>query len=391
MKGGRIERGPDERGPSLGPVSQSRHNTGDPELDRQLVEVLDAASASADRDQLMDILVTVAGLAGDGAQRLNLKITNAALAEMRQAFNLFTPFADVPKVTIFGSARTLPEDPLYVQTRELARDLADQGWMVVTGAGPGIMAAGAEGAGPERSIGVNIRLPFESPNALVADPNMVSMKYFFTRKLMLMKESAGFAVLPGGFGTLDEAFELLTLLQTGKAAPAPIVLLEVPGGTYWRAWERFIREEVLARGLISDDDLALYRITDDAAAARDEILGFFRNYHSIRFVGQRLVIRLRAAPTEEELKAINQDFGDIVTKGAIEASGPLPAEVADGDQVDLPRLVLRYDRARQGRLRSLIDVLNQLPSAPPLAPPDPDAAVAAATPLDTSPTGPGAD
>ena len=216
---------------------------------------------------------------------------------MREAFKLFTPFADVPKVTIFGSARTLPEDPLYVQTRELARDLADQGWMVVTGAGPGIMAAGAEGAGPERSIGVNIRLPFESPNALIADPNMVSMKYFFTRKLMLMKESAGFAVLPGGFGTLDEAFELLTLLQTGKAAPAPIVLLEVPGGTYWRAWERFIREEVLARGLISDDDLALYRITDDAAAARDEILGFFRNYHSIRFVGQRLVIRLRAAPT----------------------------------------------------------------------------------------------
>ena len=368
--------------PSLGPVSQSRHNTGDPDLDRLLVEVLDAAPTTADRDQLMDILVTVAGLAGDGAQRLNLKITNAALSEMREAFNLFTPFADVPKVTIFGSARTLPEDPLYVQTRELARDLADAGWMVVTGAGPGIMAAGAEGAGPERSIGVNIRLPFETPNPLIADPNMVSMKYFFTRKLMLMKESAGFAVLPGGFGTLDEAFELLTLLQTGKAAPAPIVLLEVPGGTYWRAWERFIREEVLARGLISEDDLALYRITDDAAAARDEILGFFRNYHSIRFVGQRLVVRLRAAPTAGELEAVNRDFADIVTRGAIEGSGPLPAEVADGDQVDLPRLVLRYDRARQGRLRTLVDVLNRLPSAPALAPPDAEAAVAAAIPLD---------
>ena len=364
-------------------MSLSRHNTGNPDLDRLLVEVLDGAGAVADRDQLMDILVTVAGMAGDQAQRLNLKITNAALREMREAFNLFTPFAEVPKVTIFGSARTLPEDPLYVQTRDLAADLAGAGWMVVTGAGPGIMAAGAEGAGPDRSIGVNIRLPFETPNPLIADPHMVSMKYFFTRKLMLMKESAGFAVLPGGFGTLDEAFELLTLLQTGKAAPAPIVLLEVPGGTYWRAWERFIREEVLARGLISDEDLALYRITDDAGAARDEILGFFRNYHSIRFVGQRLVIRLRAAPTADELEAINRDFADIVTKGRIETSGPLPAEEADDDQVGLPRLVLRYDRARQGRLRSLIDVLNRLPSSPPLAPPDADAIVAAGTPLDT--------
>ena len=371
-------------GPTLARVSLPRDRTGNPDLDRLLADVLDAAPATADRDQLMEILVTVAGLAGDGAQRLNLKITNAALREMREAFRLFAPFTDVPKVTIFGSARTLPEDPLYVQTRELAADLADAGWMVVTGAGPGIMAAGAEGAGPERSIGVNIRLPFESPNALIADPNMVSMKYFFTRKLMLMKESAGFAVLPGGFGTLDEAFELLTLLQTGKAAPAPIVLLEVPGGTYWRAWERFIREEVLARGLISEEDLALYRITDDTDVARDELLGFFRNYHSIRFVGQRLVIRLRAAPTDDEVETLNRDFADIVTRGRIEASGPLSPEVSDDDHVELPRLVLHYDRARQGRLRSMIDALNRLPSAPPPATPDVDATVAAGTVLGTN-------
>jgi uncharacterized protein (TIGR00730 family) len=360
----------------------SRQHTGNAELDRLLAEVLDEAPATADRDQLMEILVTVAGLAGDGAQRLNLKITNAALREMREAFRLFVPFTEVPKVTIFGSARTLPDDPLYVQTRDLARDLADAGWMVVTGAGPGIMAAGAEGAGPERSIGVNIRLPFETPNALIADPNMVSMKYFFTRKLMLMKESAGFAVLPGGFGTLDEAFELLTLLQTGKAAPAPIVLLEVPGGTYWRAWDHFIREEVLARGLVWADDLELYRITDDAAVARDEILGFFRNYHSIRFVGQRLVVRMRSAPTDDEVEALNEEFADIVSRGRIEASGPLPVEVADNDQVDLPRLVLHFDRARQGRLRTFIDALNRLPSAPPLAAPDVDATVAAGNVLD---------
>ncbi|MEA2685004.1 MAG: hypothetical protein QOE93_199, partial [Actinomycetota bacterium] len=192
-------------------------------------------------------------------------------------------------------------------------------------------------------------------------------------------------VLPGGFGTLDEAFELLTLLQTGKAAPAPIVLLEVPGGTYWRAWERFIREEVLARGLIWEDDLELYRITDDAEVARDELLGFFRNYHSIRFVGHRLVVRLRAAPTAEELEVLNRDFADIVTKGRIEASSPLPAEITDDDQVDLPRLVLHFDRARHGRLRTLIDAVNRLPSAPPLAAPDADAIVAAGTALGTNP------
>ncbi len=360
-----------------------RSRTGDADLDARLLELLDASGAVADRDQLFEILATVTRLAGDGADRLNLKITNAALSEMREAFNLFAPHATVPKVTIFGSARTSPDDPSYAQARDLARDLADAGWMVVTGAGPGIMAAGAEGAGPERSIGINIRLPFEQPTTLIADPNMVSMKYFFTRKLMLMKESAGFVVLPGGFGTLDEAFELLTLLQTGKAAPAPIVLLEVPGGTYWHAWDGFLREQVAARGLISADDFSLYRITDDVVAATEEIRGFFRNYHSIRYVGGRLVVRLQAAPTAEELEALNRDFADICARGRIEASGPLPTEVAGDDHVDLPRLVLHFDRNSHGRLRGFIDALNRLPAAPPPPPPppDPDAATVAGAPV----------
>jgi uncharacterized protein (TIGR00730 family) len=253
--------------------------------------------------------------------------------------------------------------------------------MVVTGAGPGIMAAGTEGAGPEHSIGVNIRLPFEVPNPLLAsDPKLVTMKYFFTRKLMLMKESAGYAVLPGGFGTLDEAFELLTLLQTGKAAPAPIVLLDVPGGTYWRAWDRFIRAEVAARGLVSADDLLLCRITDDVESATAELLGFFRNYHSIRYVANRLVVRLRAAPTDEELARLDSDFADIRTRGRIEAVEPLPAEVADDDHLELPRLALHFDRMRHGRLRAMIDALNRLPSAPPLAAPDRASASAAGAP-----------
>jgi uncharacterized protein (TIGR00730 family) len=361
-------------------MTRAPQQTGDAALDARLIELLDAAGATEDRDQLFEILASAVRLAGDGADRLDLKITNAALKEMRQAFRVFTPWREVPKVTIFGSARTLPDDPLYSQARDLAAALAAAGWMVVTGAGPGIMAAGTEGAGPDHSIGVNIRLPFEGPNAFVGDDRkLVVMKYFFTRKLMLMKESAGFVVLPGGFGTLDETYELLTLLQTGKAAPAPIVLLDVPGGTYWRAWEGFISTEVVRRGLAGGDDLALCRITDDVDTATGEVLGFYRNYHSIRWVGPRLVVRLRSAPTGPELEALNVAFADICVKGGIEATGPLPAEVTDDDHVELPRLVLRFDRVRYGRLRSLVDALNRLASAPAVAPPHPDSARAAGT------------
>jgi len=346
------------------PERLPRHRTGDPDLDHRLVELLDAAGVESNRDQLFEILSSVVRLAQDGAERLNLKITNAALKEMRSAFKVFAPYQNTPKVTIFGSARTLPDDPLYAQTRDLAAALASRGWMVVTGAGPGIMAAGAEGAGLEHSLGVNIRLPFEQgANPFIeADTHLVEMKYFFTRKLMLLKESAGFAVLPGGFGTLDEAFELLTLLQTGKAVPAPIVLLEVPGGTYWHAWERFITE-VAARGLVDADDVAFYRITDDVTAAVDELTGFYRNYHSIRYVGDRLVVRLSAAPTDDELARLDEEFADIRTSGHLERAAALPPEVADDDAIDLPRLVLHFDRLAHGRLRAFIDALNRLPSA----------------------------
>jgi uncharacterized protein (TIGR00730 family) len=270
------------------------------------------------------------------------------------------------KVTIFGSARTRPDDPLYAQTRALAAALAAHRWMVITGAGPGIMAAGLEGAGREMAFGINIRLPFEqSANEFIADdPKLVEMKYFFTRKLMFLKESDGFAVLPGGFGTLDEVFELLTLVQTGKAEPSPIVLLEVPGGSYWHSWSHFLHSEVTPRGLIDLEDRALFRITDDVAVAVDEILGFYRNYHSRRFVGDVLVVRLRVAPTDDEVALLNDRFADIVARGCIERSAPLPAEVRGRDHLDLPRLTLRFDRMHHGRLRMFIDALNRLPSAP---------------------------
>jgi uncharacterized protein (TIGR00730 family) len=270
---------------------------------------------------------------------------------------------------MFGSARTLQTDPLYRQARDLAAVLASHGWSTVTGAGPGIMAAGLEGAGPEHAFGINIELPFETePNEFIAsDPKLVSMKYFFTRKLLLIKESDGFAVLPGGFGTLDEEFELLTLLQTGKAAPAPIVLLEVPGGTYWHAWEDWLINEVEPRKLINPDDRYFYKITDSVAEAAAELLGFYRNYHSLRFVGHTLVMRLKVLPTAGELVALSEEFADIASGGRIEAlPGPLPPESRTEDHPDLPRIALRFDRMSYARLRLLIDALNRLPSAPPI-------------------------
>ena len=223
-------------------------------MERQIIQsLLDEAGASRNRDVLADIYRNVFDLTSDGADRLDLKITRDALKEMRSAYRLFAPYAGIRKVTVFGSARTRTTDPLYRHARDLANRLADHGWMVVTGAGPGIMAAATEGAGPDRSLGVTIRLPFEetSVGPLAGSDRVVSMKYFFTRKLMLVKESSGFVALPGGFGTLDETLELLTLLQTGKANPAPLVLLDVPGQTYWKGWDTFVADELVTAGWIS--------------------------------------------------------------------------------------------------------------------------------------------
>jgi uncharacterized protein (TIGR00730 family) len=338
-------------------------------MERELVrQLLDDAGATRNRDVLADIFRTSYDLATDDADRLDLKITRDALKEMRDAFRLFAPYRDVRKVTVFGSARTHRTDPLYAHARELATRLADTGWMVVTGAGPGIMAAATEGAGPERSLGVTIRLPFEETTAgpLSGSDRVVSMKYFFTRKLMLMKESSGFVSLPGGFGTLDETLELLTLVQTGKATPAPLVLLDVPGQTYWEGWDTFVREELVAAGWVSPQDTNLYTITDDVDQAVAAIRGFWRNYQGLRWAGERLVIRLRGDPSDTEVAALNERFADLTLDGGIERTAPLPAEVSDNDQLHLPRLVMQFDVRKGGQFREMIKELNRLESAPPL-------------------------
>ncbi len=324
--------------------------------------LLDAAGATERRDLYRSIIGTVVHLAEEHTDPIDLKLARAAMAEMAEAFRVFRPYRVEQKVTFFGSARTLPDDPLYLQARRLAERMAHHGWLVVTGAGPGIMAAAMQGAGRERSLGVNIRLPHEQgANEFIAqDPKLVEMRYFFTRKLMLIKESDGYTVLPGGFGTLDEAFELLTLLQTGKAQPAPLVLLDVPGGTYWDRWQDFLDTEVVAGGLVSSEDRSLYVITSDVDAAAAELLGFYRNYHSCRWVGDLLVIRLRVAPTRSQLADLNERFADIVVSGTMRPSTPRGPARSSRDHVDLPRIAMRFDRIHYGRLRQLIDALNTL-------------------------------
>ncbi|MDQ4212379.1 TIGR00730 family Rossman fold protein [Microbacterium capsulatum] len=337
-----------------------------PALRSEINAVLDDAGVHADRRLVMRMMQTAVLLGEDGTDRLDLKIASAALSEMRDAFRLFAPFQGVPKVTVFGSARTAAHDPLYQQARAAAAALAADGWMVVTGAGPGIMQAAAEGAGPQHSLGVSIRLPFEEKaNAIVNEhDHVVAMKYFFTRKLMLMKESRGFICLPGGFGTLDEMFELLTLQQTGKAEPMPIVLLDQPGGTFWHGLQRFIREDLSPTGVISPGDFDRVQVTDSVTEAAAVIKGFWRNYDSLRWVGDVLVLRLRAEPTDAEVAGLNEQFGPLLSSGRIQRSAPLPAELADKDALDLPRLTLHLDQRTVGSLFRIIAAINALGSAP---------------------------
>jgi len=336
------------------------------EVTDEIRALIVSAGIERDPELIARILATGVGLGLDDTDRLDLKIATAALGEMRSAFQLFAPYRGIPKATIFGSARTRSDDVLYRQTVEVAAALAANGWMVVTGAGPGIMQAAAEGAGPGHSLGVSIRLPFEEkPNAVIAaQERSVAMKYFFTRKLMLVKESRGFVCLPGGFGTLDEMFELLTLQQTGKAEPVPIVLLDEPGGSFWNGLQQFVEGHLAPAGVISPDDFDRVLITDSVEAAVAELTGFSRNYDSLRWVGKRLVLRLKAAPTDAEVAALDDEFRGLLAEGRIERRGPLAAERDDDDKVDLPRLVLRLNQHRVGELHRLIRAINALGSAP---------------------------
>lgn len=331
-----------------------------PEINRLIDDLLTTASIQTDRRLIAELIRDAIKLGSDSTSTLNLKIASAAVSEMREAFAMFAPFSERKKVTIFGSARTTKDDPVYKQTEAVAAKLAQNGWMVVTGAGPGIMEAGMSGAGREMSIGVSIRLPFEtSANSIIAgDEKYVAMRYFFTRKLMLVKESQAFICVPGGFGTLDEMFELLTLAQTGKGNPAPIVVLDLPNDPFWEDLDTFIKQTLLPRKLVSPQDLALYRIRSSVDDAVSEITNFYSNYHSMRFVGKRLVLRLNKQVSDQKLVELNGEFADICVDSRIEKIETTKVEIDDSDNVDLPRLAFHFARRDFGRLRQLIDAIN---------------------------------
>lgn len=331
-----------------------------PEINRLIDDLLTTASIQADRRLIAELIRDAIKLGSDSTSTLNLKIASAAISEMREAFAMFAPFSEQKKVTIFGSARTTKDDPVYKQTEAVAAKLAKSGWMVVTGAGPGIMEAGMSGAGREMSIGVSIRLPFEtSANSIIAgDEKFVAMRYFFTRKLMLVKESQAFICMPGGFGTLDEMFELLTLAQTGKGNPVPIVVLDLPNDPFWEDLDAFIKQTLLPRKLVSPQDLALYRICSSVDDAVSEITNFYSVYHSMRFVGKRLVLRLNKQVSDQKLFELNSEFAEICVDSRIERIKTTKVEIDDSDNVDLPRLAFHFARRDFGRLRQLIDAIN---------------------------------
>lgn len=293
---------------------------------------------------------------------LDLKIVNRAIKELRHAFGVFRGYRDRPKVSIFGSARTPSDDPNYQLAYQFAQAVVQQGFMVITGGADGIMRACQEGAGRDNSFGVNIMLPFEQgPNATIADdPKLITFKYFFTRKLMFQKEANAIALFPGGFGTHDEGFEVITLAQTGKSDPQPIICLQAPGCDYWDDWAAFIHKQLLKRKLISEEDLSLFKIVDSAAAAVDEILRFYRRYHSIRFVGRQMAMRLKTPISTEHLEQIQLQFGDLLTEGRFELRGALEEELDEPALKDLPRLVFSFNRRSASRFRQLIDHVNAL-------------------------------
>ena len=310
-------------------------------------------------DLVRGIIVTALKAQNSQLDRGDVKILNRALRELRFGFRIFKPFRERRKVTIFGSARTKPKEPEYKMSVAFAKLMAKENFMVITGAGPGIMQAGNEGAGKGNSFGINIRLPFEQhPNEFISKDTMfIDCRFFFTRKLMFLKETSAVALFPGGFGTHDEGMEVLTLVQTGKADPMPIVMIERPGDSYWADWKKYVVKNLLKTGRISPEDMNIFRVTDSVEKAAKEITHFYHNYHSLRYVKDRLVIRHQRALSEELLEKIREEFKDICVKGStFESVAAFPEE---RDHRDLPRVAFPFNRYNFGRLRRLVDFLNE--------------------------------
>ena len=343
--------------------------TGQPEVDAQIQRLVQELGSPFQQQLLAEAITAVYKLGQDQAPTIDLKIITTAIKELRHAFRVFRPYDAYRKVAIFGSARTPKRHPHYMLAKRFARLMVDAGWMVITGAASGIMGAGQEGAGRSASFGLNIRLPFEQEaNPVIArDSKLINFKYFFTRKLLFVKGSDATVLFPGGFGTLDEGFECLTLAQTGKTEPRPIVMVDVPSGGYWRTLQRFLRTQLEAGGMIDPTDQAIYRVVPSPEAAREAVLSFFATYHSMRYVRELLVIRLQRPLPEAAVAALNREFRELLVRGRILAGAALPVEVYEQDHAALPRLLLQFNRRQYGRLYQLIHRINAL-GAPQAAP-----------------------
>jgi uncharacterized protein (TIGR00730 family) len=331
-----------------------------------LVSEIDAfltkAGQTEDGDLYREMILSIFRMIDDGTDRGDVKMVNVALRELRYGFKVFSRYKDVKKVSIYGSARTSPEDPAYKMAVDFSRRIVHEGFMVITGGGSGIMEAAQGGAGRYNSFGLNIALPFEQKaNPYIAeDPKLINFRYFFTRKVFFVKESSGLVLFPGGFGTMDEGFETMTLVQTGKTELKPIVLLDVPGGRYWHDWREYAEKHVSGRGLISEEDWNLIKITTDVEEAVSEITGFYKNFHSSRYVKDKLVLRLQKMPTPQNVEALNDQFSDIISDGRIMLAESLPEEANEPDIFHLPRIVFSFNKRNIGRLRLLVNELNKL-------------------------------
>lgn len=337
-------------------------------LQAEVIDLINHLPMLKHKQWIGQSISTIVRMAGEDFDRLDWKIISSSLRDMENAFEMFYPYRHVRKIVIFGSARVSPASPEYLMARDFARTIAQQGFMVITGGGGGIMQAGNEGATAECSFGLNIQLPFEqNSNPFIAgDRKLLNFKYFFTRKLFFLRESDALALFPGGFGTLDEAFECLTLTQTGKFGPAPLVLIDRPGGDYWHDWDAFVQKQLRGRGLISANDRSLYTITDNVDVACEAIASFYLVYHSCRYVNEKLVIRLKSELSDASVEQLNANFSDIVVTGKIEKSQALTPEVGD-ETFDLPRLTLHFNQRDLGRLYQLIATINQMGAASPAA------------------------
>lgn len=356
---------PDFTGGGIHSLPNETRSIGDACFDQRIHDLVRDYGCHASSNWIQEMIVTALRIGHDGLNEADLKLFNRSLRELRYAARVFSRYTDRQKVVVFGSARTLPDAPAALAAEEFGRKMRDKGYMIITGGGEGIMGAAQRGAGRENSFGLNIRLPFEQhANAVIdGDSKLINFNYFFTRKLNFVKETHAVALFPGGFGTLDEGFEVLTLMQTGKARIFPIVFIDQPGGTYWKTLFAFLENHLHAYGLISPEDFNLFRLVTSVDEAVEEIVQFYRNYVSYRWVRKQLVLRLRRALTAKALKELNHEFADLLSEGHIVASHALPEEANQPELADLPRLVLTPHRHNLGRLRALLDAINRAPVA----------------------------